>query len=176
MLFQPIPLSPYHFIPISFFFIFSKNLKQCFVENNAQLQKLYLSLSQKQVLFFIYTEIFYGSALLTLKTYALYPLGKNTEDLKLDWCLDQRKITSYIMSRTIYLQLLYFFINWNISHAIIICISIHSSHHTTREVEFLILLIHSSPRWLWWKARSTEDSRRSASLERSDEFLRSCEK
>ena len=54
------------------------------MENNAQLQKLYLSLSQKQVLFFIYTEIFYGSALLTLKTYALYPLGKNTEDLKLD--------------------------------------------------------------------------------------------
>ena len=53
------------------------------MENNAQLQKLYLSLSQKQVLFFIYTEIFYGSALLTLKTYALYPLGKNTEDLKL---------------------------------------------------------------------------------------------
>ena len=71
-------LSPYHHIisSQSLFFIFSKNLKQCFVENNAQLQKLYLSLSQKQVLFFIYTEIFYGSALLTLKTYALYPLGK----------------------------------------------------------------------------------------------------
>ena len=50
----------------------------------------------------------------------------------------------------------------------IICISIHSSHHTTSEVELLILLIYSSPhpRWLWWKARSTEDSRRSASLER----------
>ena len=107
VLFQPIPLSPHHFTQ-SLFLSLSKNLKQCFVENNAQLQKLYLSLSQKQVLFFIYTEIFYGSALLTLKTYALYPLGKNTEDLKLDWCLDQRKITSYIMSRTIYLQLLYF--------------------------------------------------------------------
>ena len=39
-------------------------------------------LDQKQVLFFIYTEIFYGSAL--LKIYALHPLGKNTEDLKLD--------------------------------------------------------------------------------------------
>ena len=75
VLLQPIPLSPYHSSQ-SLFFSLSKNLKQCFVENNAQLQKLYLSLSQKQVLFFIYTEVFYGSALLTLKTYALYPLGK----------------------------------------------------------------------------------------------------
>ena len=95
----------YYLIPTLFFFSLSKNLKQCFVENNAQLQKLYLSTRQKQVLFFIYTEIFYGSALLILKIYALHPLGKNTEDLKLDRCLDQRKITSYIMFRTIYLQI-----------------------------------------------------------------------
>ena len=133
-------LSPYHHIISSqpyFFFSLSKNLKQCFVENNAQLQKLYLSTRQKQVLFFIYTEIFYGSALLILKIYDLHPLGKNTEDLKLDWCLDQRKITSYIMFRTIYLQFV-FLINWNISHAI-----------SLSRCLWAIIYVVSSPRVLW---------------------------
>ena len=69
VLFQPFPI-PHHIISFQFFFLhLSKKIKQCLVENNAQLQKLYFATQPGTgFIFYFYRGILWIS-LLTMKTY-----------------------------------------------------------------------------------------------------------
>ena len=69
----PFPIISSH--PNLFFFSFSKKLKQCLVENKAQLQKLFLATQPDTGFIFYFSQRYSLISLLIMKIYALHPPG-----------------------------------------------------------------------------------------------------
>ena len=81
-----------------------------FVEDNTQMQKLFLSTRPKAGFYsFIFTEIIYRSAFAESENIMFLPSRKQYRGPVIDRCLDQRKETCYIISRAIYLQICNFY-------------------------------------------------------------------
>ena len=104
---------------LNLIFSFSKNLKQCFLWKITHKRKSYFyPLGLKQVLsFHFYRDYLKISLCWEWKYNVFVSSRKKYRGPEIDRCLDQRKKTCYIISRTIYLQIC-IFINWNKYHAI----------------------------------------------------------
>ena len=144
------PHSPsYHLIPISFFSILARNLNNALWKIKHNCKNHSLPLSQTQVSFYIFTEVFYESACWQWKYMFLHPPGKKCGGPENGLKLDLMNITSYIILRTIYLQFV-FSIHWNISYAIII---------TIINIKFILVIRWWDVnkwvcRWWWLEARN----------------------
>ena len=89
-----------------------------FVEDNTQTQKLFLSTRPKAgFIFHLYRDYLKISLCWEWKYNVFVSSRKKYRGPEIDRCLDQRKKTCYIISRTIYLQIC-IFMNWNKYHAI----------------------------------------------------------
>ena len=104
---------------LNLIFSFSKNLKQCFLWKITHKRKSYFyPLGLKQVLsFHFYRDYLKISLCWEWKYNVFVSSRKKYRGPEIDRCLDQRKKTCYIISRTIYLQIC-IFMNWNKYHAI----------------------------------------------------------
>ena len=119
MLFQPSHSPNTISSHLNLIFSFSKNLKQCFLWKITHKRKSYFyPLGLKQVLsFHFYRDYLKISLCWEWKYNVFVSSRKKYRGPEIDRCLDQRKKTCYIISRTIYLQIC-ILLNWNKYYAI----------------------------------------------------------